>query len=244
MITLTPFHSSTPSIRSQYQRPAFGSRQRRLLYSYFRLADHPDLTINSVLPRSRFGAKFGSTDPQSLVSFSLMFGQRAREGLVAGTSHADMGSSSRCGINSLGISAARPDSLLREAQSSSDWYWSRLEMFPSHTVFCCVTIATTFGTSQGPRHPLILNWTRFSNPRLLHSCFSHSVGTSGRPRSTCPQQQPWHTSTWAMTFRFVLSIDSPFCSPNRLGRQVSQILALSIYWRPVWHIPFETKTNC
>ena len=51
----------------------------------------------------------------------------------------------------------RSESLLLEAQSSSNWYCSRLEIFPSHTVFCCVTIATTFGTSQGPRHPLILN---------------------------------------------------------------------------------------
>jgi hypothetical protein len=71
--------------------------------------------------------------------------------------HANIGFSSRWSINSLGISTARPESLLLEAQSSSDWYCSRLEMFPSHTVFCGVTIATTFGTSQGPRHPLILN---------------------------------------------------------------------------------------
>ena len=143
--------------------------------------------------------------------------------------HADTGSSSRWGVKSLGSSTAQPESLLREAQSSKDWYWSRLEIFPSHTVFCCVTMATTFGTSQGPRHPLILNWTRFSNPRLLHSCFSHSVGTSGRPRSTCPQQHPWHTSTWAMTLRFVLSIESPFCSPNRLGRR-----SVPKYWPSVY----------
>ena len=119
-------------------------------------------------------------------------------------------------------------SLLLEAQSSSDWYWSRREMFPSHTVFCDVAIATTFGTSQGPRHSLMLNCMRLSNLRLLHSCLSHSSGTSGRPRSTCPQQQPRQTSTWAITFRFVFSTENRFRSQPK-PRAFDRILAPSIY---------------
>ena len=43
-----------------------------------------------------------------------------------------------------------------------------------------LVITTTFGTSHGPTHPLMVNWTRFNNPRFRHSVFSHSTGTSGK----------------------------------------------------------------
>jgi hypothetical protein len=67
-------------------------------------------------------------------------------------------------------------------------------------------ITITLGTSHGPRHPLIVSWSRLSRPRRRHSAFSHSAGTSGRPRSTAPQQQPWHTSTCPITRRFVVKV--------------------------------------
>jgi hypothetical protein len=64
---------------------------------------------------------------------------------------------------------------------------------------------TTFGTSHGPTQPLMVSWTRFSRPCFRHSVFSHSTGTSGKPRSVLPQQQPRQIVTCPITRRLVLS---------------------------------------
>ena len=78
-------------------------------------------------------------------------------------------------------------------------------MFPSHSVPDELVITTTFGTSLGPTQPLMVNWTRFSSPRFRHSVLSHSTGTSGKPRSVLPQQQPRQIVTCPTTRRLVLS---------------------------------------
>jgi hypothetical protein len=51
--------------------------------------------------------------------------------------------------------------------------------------------AMTFGTSHGPRHPLIVNCSRFSKPRRRHSAFSplgqdsKKPSTPARPAQRC-----------------------------------------------------------
>lgn len=62
-------------------------------------------------------------------------------------------------------------------------------------------ITTTFGTSH-PTQPLIVNGTRFSNPRFRHSIFRQSAGTSGNPRSVWPQQQARQIVICPTTRRF------------------------------------------
>ena len=107
--------------------------------------------------------------------------------------------------NSRGRANISPASRHRTAHSSRLRYWSNVTIFPSHSVPVEVVITTTFGTSHGPTQPLIVNWTRFSSPRLRHSFFSHSTGTSGSPRSVFPQQQPRQMVICPTTRRFVLS---------------------------------------
>ena len=51
----------------------------------------------------------------------------------------------------------------------------------------------------------MVSWTRFNSPRFRHSLFSHSTGTSGKPRSTFPQQQPRQIVICPTTRRFVFS---------------------------------------
>src|ERR1700739_4758153 len=85
--------------------------------------------------------------------------------------------------NSRGRANISPASLHRTAHSSRLRYCSKRSMFPSHSVPEELVTTTTFGTSHGPTHPLIVSWTRFSRPRFRHSLFSHSTGTSGKPRS-------------------------------------------------------------
>src|SRR6516162_6576980 len=41
------------------------------------------------------------------------------------------------------------------------------------------------------------------SPRLFHSSFIHSTGTSGLPFCTAPQQHPRQSATWATRTRFV-----------------------------------------
>jgi hypothetical protein len=79
------------------------------------------------------------------------------------------------------------------AQPASRAYWLIWLMLPSHWVPAALVIRTTLGTSHGPRQPLIVRWTRFTNPRCLHSFFNHSTGTAGCPLWTWPQQQPLQT---------------------------------------------------
>jgi hypothetical protein len=107
--------------------------------------------------------------------------------------------------NSRGRHDISPASRQRTAHSSRLRYWSKLAMLPSHSVPDEVVITTTFGTSHGPTQPLTVNCTRFSNPRFRHSLFSHSTGTSGRPRSTLPQQQPRQIVICPTTRRFVFN---------------------------------------
>jgi len=107
--------------------------------------------------------------------------------------------------NSRGRVNITPASPHRTAHSSRLRYWSNLTIFPSHSVPDEVVITTTFGTSQGPAQPLMVNWTRFSSPRFRHSLFSHSTGTSGSPRSTLPQQQPRQIVICPTTRRLVFS---------------------------------------
>jgi hypothetical protein len=76
---------------------------------------------------------------------------------------------------------------------------------PSHSVPDEVVITATFGTSHGPTQPLMVSWTRFNSPRFRHSLFSHPTGTSGKPCSTLPQQQPRQIVTCPTTRRFVFS---------------------------------------
>lgn len=64
-------------------------------------------------------------------------------------------------------------------------------------------MTTTFGTSHGPTQPLMVSWTRFNSPRFRHSVLSHSTGTSGRPFSMFPQQQPRQIAICPITRRFV-----------------------------------------
>ena len=60
-----------------------------------------------------------------------------------------------------------------------------------------VATTATLGRSHGPRQPEIVSWT----PRLSFSAFQtalmRSTGTSGRPRSVLPQQQPLQNRTCA-----------------------------------------------
>jgi hypothetical protein len=51
-------------------------------------------------------------------------------------------------------------------------------------------MVTMFGMSQGPKQPLIVSWTRFSNPLARHSFLSQSTGTGGLPLAVFPQQHP------------------------------------------------------
>src|ERR1022692_3974308 len=78
-------------------------------------------------------------------------------------------------------------------------------MLPSHTFSFAVAIRTTFGTSQGPKQPLMVSWMFLRSPRRRHSVLSHSTGTAGLPRSVCPQQQPMQTETWPITRRLVVT---------------------------------------
>src|ERR1022692_2405675 len=103
-----------------------------------------------------------------------------------------------------------PASRQRTAHSSRLRYCSNLSMFPSHSVPDELVITTTLGTSHGPTQPLMVNCTRFSRPRLRHSLLSHSTGTSGRPFSVLPQQQPRQIVICPTTRRLVLSGQS-FC---------------------------------
>ena len=107
--------------------------------------------------------------------------------------------------NSRGRSNISPASRHRAAHSSRVRYWSNLTTFPSHSEPVGLVITTTFGTSHGPTQPLIVSWTRFSSPRFRHSLFSHSTGTSGKPRSTLPQQQPRQIVICPITMRFVFN---------------------------------------
>ena len=105
--------------------------------------------------------------------------------------------------NSRGKASISPASRQRRAHSSRVRYWLNATIFPSHSVPVEVVITTTFGTSHGPTQPLMVSWTRFNSPRFRHSFFNHSTGTSGKPRSTLPQQQPRQTVICPMTRRFV-----------------------------------------
>ena len=107
--------------------------------------------------------------------------------------------------NSRGRANISPASRHRTAHSTRLRYWSNLRIFPSHCVPDEVVITTTFGTSHGPTQPLMVSWTRFSSPRFRHSLFSQSTGTSGKPRSTLPQQQPQQIVICPTTTRFVFS---------------------------------------
>src|ERR1700686_2988904 len=78
----------------------------------------------------------------------------------------------------------------------------RLLSRPSHCVPSELVMMTTFGTSQGPRHPLTERCTRFKRPRTFHSCLSHCTGTSGYPFSFFPQQHPSQMLIWASICRF------------------------------------------
>ena len=103
--------------------------------------------------------------------------------------------SMECPAKDLGISSKRLAATEAHAQSRMSRYISLPAMLPYQWTFVSEAMTTTFGTSQGPRHPLIVSCSCLSRPRRRHSAFSHSVGTSGRPRSTAPQQHPWQTST-------------------------------------------------
>src|ERR1700758_4145416 len=92
--------------------------------------------------------------------------------------------------NSLGRTGISPASRQSTAHSSGARYRLNSQIFPSHSVPVEVVITTTFATSHGPTQPLMVNWTRFNSPRFCHSFFNHSTRTSGKPRSTLPQQQP------------------------------------------------------
>jgi hypothetical protein len=107
--------------------------------------------------------------------------------------------------NSGGRAIISPASRHRTAHSTRLRYWSNLTIFPSHSVPDELVITTTFGTSHGPTQPLMVNWTRFSSPLFRHSLFSHSTGTSGKPRSTSPQQQPRQIVICPSTRRFVFN---------------------------------------
>jgi hypothetical protein len=107
--------------------------------------------------------------------------------------------------NSRGSDNISPASRHRRAHSSRLRYWSNLTTFPNHSSPAELVITTTFGTSQGPTQPLMVSWTRFNSPRFRHSLFSHSTGTSGKPRSTLPQQHPRQIVIWPITRRFVFS---------------------------------------
>src|SRR5208337_2787228 len=107
--------------------------------------------------------------------------------------------------NSHGRVNISPASRHRTAHSSRLPYWSNLTIFPSHSVPDEFVTTTTLGTSHGPTQPLMFSWTRFSRPRLRHSLFSHSTGTSGNPRSVLPQQQPRQIVICPTTTRLVFS---------------------------------------
>jgi hypothetical protein len=74
---------------------------------------------------------------------------------------------------------------------------------PDHCVPLSFETVTTSGTSHGPRQPLIVSCTLFSNPLARHSFLSQSTGTEGLPFSVFPQQQPWQTVRCPITSRFV-----------------------------------------
>jgi hypothetical protein len=76
---------------------------------------------------------------------------------------------------------------------------------PNHRVPFSFEMVTTFGTSHGPKQPLIESGMRFNNPLARHSFLSHSTGTAGLPFAVFPQQQPWQTLTCPSTSRFVIS---------------------------------------
>lgn len=122
--------------------------------------------------------------------------------------------------NSRGTANISSASRHRTAHSTRLRYWSNLTIFPSHSVPDELVTTTTFGTSHGPTQPLIVNWTRFSSPRFRHSLFSHSTGTSGKPRSTLPQQQPRQIVICPTTSRFVFNGRSrssfKVCDPSPL----------------------------
>jgi hypothetical protein len=107
--------------------------------------------------------------------------------------------------NSRGRDNISPASRHRTAHSRRLRYWSNLTMFPSHASPAELVITTTLGTSHGPTQPLMVSWTRFNSPRFRHSLFSHSTGTSGKPRSTLPQQHPRQIVICPITRRFVFS---------------------------------------
>jgi hypothetical protein len=122
--------------------------------------------------------------------------------------------------NSCGRANTSPASRHRTAHSTRLRYWSNLAIFPSHSVPVELVITTTLGTSHGPTQPLMVNWTRFSSPLFCHSLFSHSTGTSGKPRSTLPQQQPRQIVICPTTRRFVFNGQSrssfTACDPSPL----------------------------
>jgi hypothetical protein len=98
-----------------------------------------------------------------------------------------------CPSNSLGRGSNSPASLDRAAQSTRSRYCSNSVISPNHCVPFSFEIVTTSGRSHGPRQPLIVNWTLFSNSLERHFFLSHSTGTGGLPFSVFPQQHPWHS---------------------------------------------------
>ncbi len=107
--------------------------------------------------------------------------------------------------NSLGRGKSSPASLDLEAQSTSARYCSNSVISPNHCVPLSLEMVTTLGRSHGPRQPLIVSCTLFSNPLARHSFLSQSTGTGGLPFSVFPQQHPWQTVRCPITSRFVAS---------------------------------------
>ena len=68
-----------------------------------------------------------------------------------------------------------------------------------HTTRCrsAVTRTATLGRSHGPRQPEIVSWTARFSFSAFQMALIRSTGTSGKPRSVRPQQQPLQSSTCA-----------------------------------------------
>jgi hypothetical protein len=160
--------------------PSISSRTRR--NTFMRSLGEPFAEAGSSTVQSRYQIAPGRTGQD-----------HAQKGLIL--------HSRKCG----GSANISPASLHRTAHSSRLRYWSKFVIFPNHSVPDELVMTTTFGTSQGPTQPLIVNWTRFSSPRVRHSFLNHSTGTSGKPRSVLPQQQPRQIVTCPIPRRFVLS---------------------------------------
>ena len=98
----------------------------------------------------------------------------------------------------------------------------------------------TLCMSQGPRHPDTVSWTFLRSPKFFHKDLRSSMGTSLRPRSIRPQQQPLQTITCAR-LRLEVAVLPIFTQPPSpsirvLAKIISGQFCYPLFERHSWRL--------